>query len=1006
MTAPLWITPPGSLGTIVEEEFYQIQLNASNALTYEYLSGILPEGIRVNTNGVTEGYPKNVDYIQGVPKAVTRDTTNQFTVRATSEDGFVADRVFTITVTGPDAPVIDDLPASNLGSYFDGDNVNVQLTATDDDPGDTQTWKFLAGELPTGLSISTSGLISGYITPTPTETGTSGFDVNNWDIGSFDFTTISRSVNYKFTVQVSDAGGLTHTKEFTMFVASRNTVAADTTSYTADTFAPTADSLSIESKITADADAKRIPYLVTQPADFGEILHDNYYSFQFIGKDLDDDVLEYSITTGAGLGFDATGTGFDALPMDRGDLKLPPGMVMDPTSGWLSGYIPNQTATKTNYVFGIQVKKKNYPTYISDITYFTLTIIGSIAGTVTWPDADLGTIDTGAVSELDISATISNNKTVQYELKVGYSNDLPQGLRLESNGLITGRVSFECMMFDTGTTSFDKNNTLINETTFELKHVFTVRAYSDDLTIDTFQTFTLVLTPSTFKPYEALYIKALPVIEQRDIYKQLINNTDDISPDDVYRLGDVNFGIQQNMRALIASGLNPAALTDYIEAMAYNHHNNTLRFGDIKVAHAYKSDGKTVKYDIVYLELTDKSMGTDPTTKLPKAPSQQIDLQKQQSVTAMTGFNKPLSVDSWNVSVDSGGFKGADGNYRYAYPNAIENMRKRILDGVGYAVLERLTLPQWMQDKQLDNNSIILGYTLAVPMVYCVAGSGDKVAYLLKQRTTIDLKKISFEVDRFIVDNNLSQYYNKTTNKWTSTPETSFDLIDYGSLRAAKNVAPSATVSYAVEDYRFDSIDERHQSDVLANEMIPGFGGLAVGESVDIIWLKHEGLLGSTGNEGWNDFNQDSLYGLYFDSESFDEVVELSGYYEKNVLESATVNYQAGVWRLTVTSGDICKLTFVKEIDPGETVTVTYLNNTYYYNTSPTGGELRPRYVILSEAAVYENETIFDGGGTRFFASVDPYAEPDENDQYLKFPKRDVFYYDKAASGFEYNNNS
>lgn len=830
MVAPVWVTPSGTLGTIVEEEFYQIQLDATNAATYEHLSGFLPTGIRVTSNGQCEGIPRNVDYIQGVPKQVTQDTVNRFTVRATSEDGLVADRVFTLTVTGPDAPKIDQLPTSNLGSYFDGDQIRIQLTATDADVVDTQDWSIIAGDLPDGVTLSKAGLLSGWITPLPTETGASGWDLNNFDVGSFDFTTKSRNVDYKFTAQVKDAGGLTHSKEYTLYVHTRNSLTADTNLFSADSFAPSVDSLLIGSKITADQEIKRTPYVKTQQTDFGEILHDNYYSFQFIGVDFDADILEYSITTGAGLGFDAVGAGFDSYELDRGTLTLPPGLELDPNSGWLTGYIPSQAATKQDYTFGIQVKKRDYPEYISDITYFTFTIIGNIAGTVTWPATDLGVIETGSISELDVTATISNNKSVKYELKTGYSNNLPQGIRLEQNGLLTGRVSFEHMMFDTGTTSFDKNSTIVSETTFEREYKFTVRAYSLDLTIDTFETFKIKIKPSSFKPYEALYAKALIDSTKADLYKTLTNNSDDIDPDNVYRLGDVNFGIQQSIRALITSGLNPAQLTDYVEAIAYNHHNNVLRFGGIKVASAYESDGKTKKYEVVYITLVDKSMGIDPVTKLPSPPKQQIDLFKQQSITSMSSFNKRLGADSWQLSVDSGGLTVEQINYRYAYPNAIENMRNRIRDGVGYVVLERLTLPQWMQDKQLDNEGKILGYTLAVPLVFCKPGFGKKTAYLIEQRisnSTTDLKQISFELDRFVLDNNLSQHYNKTTNAWTPANQTTFDVAT--------------------------------------------------------------------------------------------------------------------------------------------------------------------------------TETTLDGDGTRFFAGVDKYAEPDENDQYLKFPKRDVFHYDRASSGFEYN---
>ena len=105
-------------------------------------------------------------------------------------------------------------------------------------------------------------------------------------------------------------------------------------------------------------------------------------------------------------------------------------------------------------------------------------------------------------------------------------------------------------------------------------------------------------------------------------------------------------------------------------------------------------------------------------------------------------------------------------------------MRTRIRSQIGQAVLERLTLPEWMQDKQLQDSGKVLGWTLSAPVVYCQPGQGDKVAYLLEQRTSIDLKKISFEVDRYILDNNLSRYYNKETNKWLNTAETTFDVVN------------------------------------------------------------------------------------------------------------------------------------------------------------------------------------------------------------------------------------
>jgi hypothetical protein len=106
-------------------------------------------------------------------------------------------------------------------------------------------------------------------------------------------------------------------------------------------------------------------------------------------------------------------------------------------------------------------------------------------------------------------------------------------------------------------------------------------------------------------------------------------------------------------------------------------------------------------------------------------------------------------------------------------------MRSRLKTDIGYQILERKVLPNWMQDKQVDDT--VLGWTLAAPIVFCKPGTSAKIKYRLEQRiktANLDVKKISFEVDRFILDNNLSKWFDKTTNKFTITQETTFDLGD------------------------------------------------------------------------------------------------------------------------------------------------------------------------------------------------------------------------------------
>ena len=799
MTAPIWVTPPGDLGTVVEGEFYQIQLNATNANSYKYLSGVLPDGIRVTANGVVEGNPKNYDYIQGTPSEVAKDVTSKFVVRAVSLDGTVADRVFEMTVTGQDAPVIDATPASDLGVYFDGDLVDVQLTATDPDPNDNLTWSLQSGNIPSGVTVSSTGNIYGYIDPFADVDGTPGFDATNFDMSEWDFRTKAVNKNYEFTVQVTDGKDVDF-KTYSLYAISRSAATADMDLVTADNVASSNTNNDLNKMLDASQTNLRRPALLTQSTGLGRVKHQNNFNFQFVGKDFDGDTIDYILSSGS----------------------LPTGLSLDTQSGFLTGTIPSFSSTETSFTFSIQVRKRNLTQYISDATSFTIIIEGDIDSTVTWPDSTM-TIKTGEQSQLDVIATISDGTPVQYELKSGVNaisagnfvvgqeytivspgntdfiaigsgdnkvgtkfiatdigagtgtaslgtNKLPQGLILNSDGFIVGRVSFETLMFDTGTTTFDDTQLYINETTFENSYSFVARVYSTDGKIDTHKKFKINLIADTNKPYDSVYAIALPSQSQRDIYDSLIQNNDDIPLEDVYRSSDYAFGIQTDIRALIQTGLNPTNEDEYISAMNRNFSNNILRFGEFKTARALNTDG-TTKYEIVYIELIDNKQGTDSVTGLSKSPALRQDLR-----SASTWTN-PINVDQTPPDVSHSHYLASQDNDYYAYPNSIENMRSRLGTNIGYQILERKVLPNWMQDKQSDDS--IIGWTLAAPIVYCKPGTAEKIKYRLEERVktdSLDIKKISFEIDRFILDNNLSKHYNKLTNSYDISQETSFDL--------------------------------------------------------------------------------------------------------------------------------------------------------------------------------------------------------------------------------------
>jgi len=519
MAQPQWITPAGSLGTIPEGVFYSTPVQAvadGEDVFFRLIAGELPDGVQVTTNGTVEGTPKTVVRVQGVPTEVAEDVTSRFAIRAYTvlpdgRIGRINDRTFTITVTGQDIPDFVTSPG-NIGTFYDGTEVAISIDVSDPDPDDTITFQLLSGQLPPGLVLDRrTGRISGVIEPLvgPPDTVAAGYDRTQYDQYPYDFSTRSTSKNFQFTVEITD-GKDSNARTFQIFVYSKDSMSADTTDFTADnTF------------ITADVVPTRTPVLLTPAGDLGRVRADNFFAFKFNAIDFDGDPIEYSITVGAGIGYDADGTVFDedGIGFDRGAFSLPPGLSIDPNTGWFYGYIPDQGATEFTYQFAVRVRKANSPSIISDFYYFTITIIGDIDTEVIWlTPPDLGTILNGSISTLSVRAANTGGRSLQYRLLSGSNSRLPQGLTLQPSGNITGRVSFNTFALDGGDTTFDKNlNTRldINQTTFDLKFDFTVNAFSGATEQIGYQVGSIVVTDggSGYVSQPTVTISAPPEIQ-------------------------------------------------------------------------------------------------------------------------------------------------------------------------------------------------------------------------------------------------------------------------------------------------------------------------------------------------------------------------------------------------------------------------------------------------------------------------------------------------------------
>ncbi len=178
------VTNPGTQ-TSTAGTAASLQISASDSAsgqTLTYTATGLPAGLSINSG---------TGLISGTP---TTAGTSTVTVTAKDTTGASGSATFTWTVNPAGANTVT---VTNPGaqSWTVGTAVSLQVQATDSASGQTLT--FSATGLPAGLSISSSGLISG----TPTATGTGSATVT-----AKDTTSASGSATFSWTVNASGSG--------------------------------------------------------------------------------------------------------------------------------------------------------------------------------------------------------------------------------------------------------------------------------------------------------------------------------------------------------------------------------------------------------------------------------------------------------------------------------------------------------------------------------------------------------------------------------------------------------------------------------------------------------------------------------------------------------------------------------------------------------------------------------------------------------------------------------
>jgi hypothetical protein len=154
--SPVWATLAGSLGTINEQASYSYSLAATDqnldTLTFTVISGTLPTGLALGSNGT----------ITGTTESVNQNTTSNFTVRLSDGVTGVSDRAFSLTINNSiNQPPVWGTVAGSIATINEQTTYSYSLAASDVDVGDNLTYSISTGSLPGGLTLASNGTISG-----------------------------------------------------------------------------------------------------------------------------------------------------------------------------------------------------------------------------------------------------------------------------------------------------------------------------------------------------------------------------------------------------------------------------------------------------------------------------------------------------------------------------------------------------------------------------------------------------------------------------------------------------------------------------------------------------------------------------------------------------------------------------------------------------------------------------------------------------------------------------
>ena len=714
MLQPIWKTNAGNLGTYPAMESASIQLTAdpqfpANQVFYKLLAGTLPAGLVITPQGNITGTPQNV----------SSETNSIFTIRATDNINNIRDRTFLLTISGSNNPQFTT-PTGQILSIVDSVYINYNLKYTNPIATNTVTMIVSSGNLPPGLYLSAAGAIKGYA-----------------DMPKLPDNSPTKKT-YTFSVQL------------------KSNLGNDLKVY----------SITVRNQQTNSPPNSRVPVILNrnplvEPIKPTDLYYDyylvdgktiptiranEYFSFKIIAHDFDTNAIVYQ----AG--------------------GLPPGLVFDSVTGWITGIPVMNGIGISQYTVNVSVAKQRATSIVSAHETYFITVSNEITEDITWTTArDLGTILNGTSNSLSIKATAM--LPLSYRI---VSGSLPHNLQLDSIGEIIGKVAEQPL---------DK---VLNQGDVTI-YDFVVEAYSPNYPVFKKQkAFTIKVEQYYATPLESIYLKAAPNLDGKKLINSLLTNDALIPKDYIYRPDDLYYGKAKDVRIVQSYGVTVSTLPEYIAAVQQNHYWRRITLGTIETAIATDNNGH-VLYEVVYCKVVD-----DLTTESGVSVKSRLFWPRPINLrlNGHTINNSNILSNDSNISINS-----TPGIVNYLYPASLENMRNEV-NGVLTQDPDSRLLPKWMTTQQANSNT--LGFVQAWVICYTKPGKAALVKDLIDTKWGHTLNEIDFTVDRYYVDR--SSTYNWNTNlavpSWTGLPSSTpvpnpIDKYDFSVLFPRKTILPN-----------------------------------------------------------------------------------------------------------------------------------------------------------------------------------------------------------------------